>query len=204
MLGPDAARRPRNSISSAPPSIATGWRRCRMSRATRASIRRRRGGRRLRHPSARAGMSCIQVFFFRTGQNWGNRAYFPKADPALDRRRSAGLPSWRSSTTTSPARGMLLLSDDVEEQELLAAGAWRQAPATRCTILVPQRGEKKDLVDHALQNAREALGRRLAETSSQARLLAGLCRDVRAGHVPPRASRSTTTRTSWAPMRSAA
>ena len=67
----------------------------------------------------------------------------------------------------------MLLSHEVEEQALLA-----EALATRAghkvTVSVPRRGEKKDLTDHALQNAREALGRRLAETSSQARLLAGL------------------------------
>ena len=69
---------------------------------------------------------------------------------------------------------------------------------------MPQRGEKKDLIDHALQNAREALGRRLAETSTQARLLAGFAETFGLDEAAARASRSTTTPTSWAPMRSAA
>jgi len=118
------------------------------------------------------GQVCIQVFFFRTGQNWGNRAYFPKADPALEAQEVLG--SFLAQFyDDKPCPRLVLLSHKVEEEELLA-----QALATRAghkvTISVPQRGEKKDLVDHAQQNAREALGRRLAETSTQARLLAGL------------------------------
>jgi excinuclease ABC subunit C len=117
------------------------------------------------------GQVGIQVFFFRTGQNWGNRAYFPKADPALE--ASEVLASFLAQFyDDKPCPRTILLSHRVEEQELL-----EQALATRAghrvAILVPQRGEKKDLVDHAVQNAREALGRRLAETSTQTRLLAG-------------------------------
>ncbi len=117
------------------------------------------------------GQVGIQVFFFRTGQNWGNRAYFPKADPALE--ASEVLASFLAQFyDDKPCPRTILLSHRVEEQELL-----EQALATRAghkvTILVPQRGEKKDLVDHAVQNAREALGSRLAETSTQTRLLAG-------------------------------
>ncbi len=61
-----------------------------------------------------------------------------------------------------PCPRTILLSQKVEEQELLAGGAGDQAPGTRCRCRVPKRGEKKDLTDHALQNAREALARRLA------------------------------------------
>ncbi|MEP9397324.1 excinuclease ABC subunit UvrC [Mesorhizobium sp. KR2-14] len=118
------------------------------------------------------GQVCIQVFFFRTGQNWGNRAYFPKADPAMEAQEVLG--SFLAQFyDDKPCPRLVLLSHVVEEQELLT-----QALATRAghkvTIAVPQRGEKKDLVDHAAQNAREALGRRLAETSTQARLMAGM------------------------------
>jgi len=130
------------------------------------------------------GQVCIQVFFFRTGQNWGNRAYFPKADPALEAQEVLG--SFLAQFyDDKPCPRLLLLSHKVEEEELLA-----QALATRAghkvTISVPQRGEKKDLVDHALQNAREALGRRLAETSTQARLLAGLAETFGLERAPTR------------------
>ncbi|MBZ9941474.1 excinuclease ABC subunit UvrC [Mesorhizobium sp. BR1-1-13] len=117
------------------------------------------------------GQVCIQVFFFRTGQNWGNRAYFPKADPALEGAEVLGsfLAQFYDNKPTPRA---ILLSHAVEDQELLAEALSTRA-GRKVSISVPQRGEKKDLTDNALQNAREALGRRLAETSTQARLLAG-------------------------------
>lgn len=117
------------------------------------------------------GQTCIQVFFFRTGQNWGNRAYFPKADPALEAAEVLGsfLAQFYDDKPTPRA---ILLSQAVVEQELLAEALSTRA-GRKVSISVPQRGEKKDLTDNALQNAREALGRRLAETSTQARLLTG-------------------------------
>jgi excinuclease ABC subunit C len=117
------------------------------------------------------GQVCIQVFFFRTGQNWGNRAYFPKADPALEASEVLGsfLAQFYDDKPTPRA---ILLSRAVEDQELLAEALSTRA-GRKIAISVPQRGEKKDLTDNALQNAREALGRRLAETSTQGRLLAG-------------------------------
>jgi excinuclease ABC subunit C len=117
------------------------------------------------------GQVCIQVFFFRTGQNWGNRAYFPKADPALEAAEVLG--SFLAQFyDDKPTPRTILLSHVVEDQELLAEALSTRA-GRKVAISVPQRGEKKDLTDNALQNAREALGRRLAETSTQGRLLAG-------------------------------
>ncbi|MBA1142234.1 excinuclease ABC subunit UvrC [Mesorhizobium neociceri] len=117
------------------------------------------------------GQVCIQVFFFRTGQNWGNRAYFPKADPALE--GSEVLGSFLAQFyDDKPTPRNILLSRGVQDQELLAEALSTRA-GRKVSISVPQRGEKKDLTDNALQNAREALGRRLAETSTQGRLLAG-------------------------------
>ncbi len=118
------------------------------------------------------GQNCIEVFFFRTGQNWGNRAYFPKADPALEPAEVLGA-FLAQFYDDKPCPRMVLLSHPVEEQELLQEALGTRA-GHRVTVSAPQRGEKKSLVEHAAQNAREALGRRLAETSSQARLLAGL------------------------------
>ncbi|RUZ72464.1 excinuclease ABC subunit UvrC, partial [Mesorhizobium sp. M7A.F.Ca.US.006.01.1.1] len=116
------------------------------------------------------GQVCIQVFFFRTGQNWGNRAYFPKADPALEAAEVLG--SFLAQFyDDKPTPRNILLSHGVEDQELLAEALSTRA-GRKVVISVPQRGEKKDLTDNALQNAREALGRRLAETSTQGRLLA--------------------------------
>jgi excinuclease ABC subunit C len=118
------------------------------------------------------GQTCVEVFFFRTGQNWGNRAYFPKADPSLEPAEVLG-PFLAQFYDDKPPPRQILLSHAIEEQELLAEALCTRA-GHKVAILVPVRGEKKDLTNHALQNAREALGRRLAETSTQARLLEGL------------------------------
>lgn len=129
------------------------------------------------------GQNCIEVFFFRTGQNWGNRAYFPKADPSIEAPEVLGA-FLAQFYDDKPIPRTILLSQAVEEQQLLAEALATRA-GRKITVMVPQRGEKKDLTDHALQNARQGLGRRLAETSSQARLLQGLA-EAFALPAPPR------------------
>lgn len=130
------------------------------------------------------GQTCIQVFFFRTGQNWGNRAYFPKADPALEPGEVLG--SFLAQFyDDKPAPRCILLSRAVDEQELLAEALSTKA-GRKVQVSVPQRGERKNLTDHALQNAREALGRRLAETSTQARLLEGFAETFGLAKTPQR------------------
>ncbi|MDQ0515200.1 excinuclease ABC subunit C [Kaistia geumhonensis] len=118
------------------------------------------------------GQSCVQVFFFRTGQNWGNHAFYPRADKSLGPGEvlSAFLAQFYED---KPCPRLILISHEIEETELLAEALAEHA-GHKVEIAVPKRGEKKDLVDHALANAREALGRNLAETSSQARLLEGV------------------------------
>src|SRR5262245_41223910 len=118
------------------------------------------------------GQTCVQVFFFRSGQNWGNRAYFPRAD------RSIGVEDVLESFIAQfyddkPVPRLVLLSHDVPNRELLADALSTKA-GRRIEIRGPQRGSKTGLVEHALQNAREALARKLAETSSQRALLEGL------------------------------
>ncbi|EJL50310.1 excinuclease ABC, C subunit [Rhizobium sp. CF122] len=130
------------------------------------------------------GVSCIQVFFFRTGQNWGNRAYFPKADPQLSAAEvlNAFLAQFYDD---KPVPKQVLLSETVEEIELLAA-ALGEKTGHKVSILVPQRGEKRDLVEHVIANAREAHGRKLAETASQSRLLEGFKETFRLPYTPQR------------------
>ncbi len=118
------------------------------------------------------GQTCIQVFFFRTGQNWGNRAYFPKADSSLESTEVLGA-FISQFYDDKPCPKTILVSHDLDERELLEE-AFSIRSGHRVTLSRPQRGEKRDLVDHALQNARETLGRRLAETSSQRKLLEGM------------------------------
>lgn len=130
------------------------------------------------------GISCIQVFFFRTGQNWGNRAYFPKADPSLS--GAEVLNSFLAQFyDDKPVPRQILLSETVEEIDLLAA-ALSEKTGHKVAILVPQRGEKRDLVDHVVANAREAHGRKLAETASQSRLLEGFKETFKLPYVPQR------------------
>jgi excinuclease ABC subunit C len=115
------------------------------------------------------GQTCIQVFFFRVGQNWGNRAYFPKADRSLSVEEV--LDSFVAQFyDDKPVPRLLLLSHDIANQDLLAE-ALSIKSERKVEIRTPQRGTKSSLVDHALTNAREALGRRLAEGSSQQKLL---------------------------------
>jgi excinuclease ABC subunit C len=118
------------------------------------------------------GFNCIEVFFFRTGQNWGNRAYFPKADRSLEPGEVLGA-FMAQFYDDKPSPGSILLSHDIPERALLAAALGTKA-GRKVDISVPQRGEKRELISHAMTNAREALGRKLADTSSQHKLLRGL------------------------------
>ncbi|WP_454745381.1 excinuclease ABC subunit UvrC [Ciceribacter selenitireducens] len=130
------------------------------------------------------GLTCIQVFFFRAGQNWGNQAYFPKADPQMSSAEvlNAFLAQFYDD---KPCPRLILLSEVIEEQELLAMALTERA-GYRVQILVPQRGDKKDVVDHVTANAREAHGRKLAETASQGRLLQGFAETFGLPYVPRR------------------
>ena len=119
-----------------------------------------------------AGQYCVEAFFFRTYQNWGNRSYFPRADRALSPEEvlDAFLAQFYLER---PAPRLVLLSHAVPSAgalcEIMSARAGH-----RIAIGAPRRGEKKDLVEAALRNAREALSRKLAEAASQGKLLAAL------------------------------
>ncbi|MBG1230958.1 excinuclease ABC subunit UvrC [Aestuariivirga litoralis] len=120
------------------------------------------------------GQYCIQVFFIRAGQNWGTRAYFPKADKSVEEMEvmSSFLTQFYDD---KPLPEQILLSHPVEEQALVEE-AFTQHAGYKVEILVPQRGEKKALIDYAVINAREANGRRMAETSTQGKLLEGVAK----------------------------
>jgi len=118
------------------------------------------------------GQFCVQVFFFRAYQNWGNHAFRPRADASLSGAEvlEAFISQFYESRT--PPRLVLVshaLSENTLMEEALTSRAGR-----RVYIEAPRRGEKRDLVQHALNNAREALGRQLAEGASQRTLLEGV------------------------------
>ncbi len=130
------------------------------------------------------GFNCVQVFFFRTGQNWGNRAYFPKADRSLA--PADVLSSFLGQFyDDKPCPRSILVSEDFSERELLAEALGTKS-GHRVEVLAPKRGEKRDLVDHALANAREALARKIAETSSQQALLKNLAETFALPRMPRR------------------
>jgi excinuclease ABC subunit C len=124
------------------------------------------------------------VFFFRTWQNWGNRAYFPKADRTLDAGEVLGA-FLAQFYDDKPCPRCIFLSADIPERALLAAALCAKS-GHKIEIALPQRGEKRELVEHALVNAREALGRKLADTSSQQKLLRALADTFGLPRVPRR------------------
>ncbi|GAC1497171.1 MAG: excinuclease ABC subunit UvrC [Bradyrhizobium sp.] len=130
------------------------------------------------------GYSCVEVFFFRTGQNWGNRAYFPRAEKSFTPEEvlAAFLAQFYDD---KPPPKLILLSHPIDESELLADALAIKA-GFKVEVSTPQRGEKKELVAHALTNAREALGRKLADTATQGRLLQGMVTTLNLPHPPKR------------------
>ena len=124
------------------------------------------------------GQACVQVFFYRAGQNWGGRAYFPRVDRAdTDPEILAAFLGQFYEDRPVPRQ---ILSNLVpHEKELLEEAFSMKAKAVDGRRVVsierPVRGDRKALVDHALTNAREALGRRMAESSAQGRILDEVC-----------------------------
>jgi excinuclease ABC subunit C len=130
------------------------------------------------------GYSCVEVFFFRTGQNWGNRAYFPRAEKSFTPEEvlSSFLAQFYDD---KPPPKLILLSHEIEEAELLADALTVKA-GHKVEVSVPKRGEKKEMIAHALTNAREALGRKLADTATQSRLLESLAATLQLPQTPKR------------------
>lgn len=118
------------------------------------------------------GSACIQVFFFRGGSNYGNRAYFPSHDKSLEPGEILAAFIGQFYDDKPPPK-LVLVSHDMPEQELIAEALGTKADR-KVELLRPQRGSKRKLMEHALSNAREAHARRLAESASQRRLLDGL------------------------------
>ncbi len=118
------------------------------------------------------GQACVQVFFIRANQNWGNRDFYPRVGPDIDEPEVLEAFMGQFYDQKEPPR-QIILSHPVENMDLMA-DALAQKRGTKVEILVPQRGEKAELVDGARRNARESLGRRMAENQAQGKLLTGL------------------------------
>ena len=131
-----------------------------------------------------AGQTCIQVFFFRSGNNWGNRAYFPRADKSLPVEEV--LASFVAQFyDDKPPPKLVLLSHDIADRRLLAEALSLRA-GRKIEVGKPSRGERRDLLEHALVNAREALARRLADSASQAAIFRRLAELLDLDETPER------------------
>ncbi len=118
------------------------------------------------------GSACIQVFFIRTGQNWGNHAYYPRIDKSHS--TSEILESFIAQFyDNKPVPKLILTSEELENESLLAEALSTKAERT-IKVMLPKRGSKAELMNHAHVNAKEALARKLAESSAQSRHLEAL------------------------------
>jgi excinuclease ABC subunit C len=118
------------------------------------------------------GQACVQVFFIRANQNWGNRDFYPRTGDDVSAPEVMEAFIGQFYDTREPPR-QLILSDAIENADLMQDALSGKA-GRKVEILVPQRGEKAELVSGALRNARESLARRMSESATQAKLLRGL------------------------------
>jgi len=132
---------------------------------------------------AEGGQSCVQVFFFRAGQNWGNHAFFPKHD--REDSTEAILSAFMAQFYDAREPAQLILSNVEPDQSDLLSQALTLRAGRKVTLNTPQRGEKRSIVDAAAMNAREALMRRAAESASQRKSLERLA-EVLTLDAPPR------------------
>ena len=130
------------------------------------------------------GQTCIQVFFFRGSQNWGNYAFYPRADRSdtVEEILGAFIGQFYDN---KPIPKQIYVSHEVPGQPLLAE-AFSIRSERKIEIVQPKRGSKRDLVLHALTNAREALARKLSESSSQKKLLDGVAKAFGMESAPER------------------
>ena len=118
------------------------------------------------------GQACVQVFFIRANQNWGNRDFYPRTGADVEAAEVLEAFLGQFYDSKDPPR-QILLSHPIENPDLMQQ-ALSEKLGRKVGILVPQRGEKAELVENAQRNARESLGRKMSESATQARLLAGL------------------------------
>ena len=130
------------------------------------------------------GQACVQVFFIRANQNWGNHDYYPRVSGEEDASEVMQAFVGQFYSDRDPPR-MLLLSHGLDDKDLVTAALSGKIDR-KVEIIVPQRGEKAELVSGAARNARESLGRKMSETATQGRLLSGLKRVFDLAEVPQR------------------
>jgi excinuclease ABC subunit C len=130
------------------------------------------------------GQACVQVFFYRANQNWGNHDFYPRINGDEDLSEVMEAFVGQFYANREPAK-MVILSHGLDNDELMA-DALAEKAGRKVEVIIPQRGEKAELVHNALRNARESLARKMSETATQARLLKGLTEAFELTKVPQR------------------
>ncbi|MEN8892412.1 MAG: excinuclease ABC subunit UvrC [Planktotalea arctica] len=130
------------------------------------------------------GQACVQVFFIRANQNWGNKDYYPRLAADVDEAEVIEAFLGQFYDSKDPPR-QILLSHALANEDLML-NALAQKLGKKVEILVPQRGEKAEIMDGALRNARESLARKMAETQAQSKLLKGVAEAFGLEKVPAR------------------
>jgi excinuclease ABC subunit C len=118
------------------------------------------------------GQACVQVFFIRANQSWGNRDFYPKTGAGAEAPEILEAFLTQFYDDKDPPR-LILLSHPVDNPDLVTEALTARA-GRKVELAVPQRGEKAELVENAVRNARESLARRMAESTTQNKLLVGL------------------------------
>lgn len=118
------------------------------------------------------GQACVQVFFIRANQNWGNRDFYPRVGVDIEAAEVLEAFIGQFYDSKEPPK-QLLLSHPLENPDVMA-DALSEKNGRKVELLVPQRGEKAELVEGAVRNARESLARKMSETATQAKLLRGV------------------------------
>lgn len=131
-----------------------------------------------------SGQACVQVFFIRANQNWGNHDYYPRISGDEDPSEVMEAFVGQFYSDREPPRAVIL-SHGLDNDDLMAAALAEKA-GRKVEVIVPQRGEKAELVQGALRNARESLARKMSETATQGRLLKGLAEAFDLPKVPQR------------------
>jgi excinuclease ABC subunit C len=130
------------------------------------------------------GQACVQVFFIRANQNWGNRDYYPRVGPDVDAAEVLEAFLGQFYDTREPPR-QIILSNEIENPDLMEE-ALSGKLGRKVDLVVPRRGEKAELIESALRNARESLARKMAETATQTKLIKGLAEAFDLAKAPER------------------
>jgi excinuclease ABC subunit C len=130
------------------------------------------------------GQACVQVFFIRAHQNWGNQDFYPRVGADIDEAEVLEAFLGQFYDQKDPPR-QILLSHAIENEDLMTEALSEKA-GRKVEILVPQRGEKAELIEGAARNARESLGRKMAESATQTKLLKGVAEAFGLASMPTR------------------